>query len=340
MVAAGRANQPTTNQPTPGENRERNAPKRKANLNIVTLNLNGAAAPTQRMDHIDKWTTINNTIRTEKIAILALQETHLDEERINDINHCFSKNFDVFNSSDPENPRSTAGVAFLINKALLAPTSVKTYVLKQGRALMMKIKWSDINEVTLINIYAPNNVREQPIFWAEINLERRMKHLPKPDFLLGDFNLTEDPIDRSPPKANDHLALEALRETRHDWGVQDQWRHDNPNGRVFTFKQIRNGTYRYARLDRIYSASRHACNLIEWKANPPSVPTDHWLVSVKFAPKDAPLIGGGRWTWPLTAIKNKNLLDKVVSAGIKVQKKIETETNKPVESRSASPQIL
>jgi exonuclease III len=174
------------------------------------------------MNHIDKWTMINSTIRTEKIAILALQETHLDEALLQDIKHCFGKSFDIFNSSEPGNPRGSAGVAFIINKALIATTSLQMNVLRQGRAIMIKIKWSDVNEISLINIYAPNNTREQPAFWAQIDLERRAKHLPKPDFLLGDFNITEDLIDHSPPKLNDRTAIESLRETRHVWGIQDQ----------------------------------------------------------------------------------------------------------------------
>jgi len=105
---------------------------KRVNINIATLNLNGAAAPSQGMNHIDKWATINSTIRNEKIAILALQETHLDGRMLDDINRCFGKNFDIANSSDPGNPRASAGVAFLINKALISPTSISTHVLKQG----------------------------------------------------------------------------------------------------------------------------------------------------------------------------------------------------------------
>ena len=337
--AAERANPLAHEYPAPRENRSHNTPKKRANITIASLNLNGAAAPTQRMDHIEKWTTINSTLRAEKIAILAVQETHLDEERLEDIDRCFNKSFDVINSSDPTNPRGSAGVAFIINKALIAPTSVKTHVLKQGRAIMMRIKWSE-TEMIILNIYAPNNVRNQPTFWAEIDLERRAKRLPKPDFLLGDFNITEDPIDRSPPKINNRAAIEALRETRHGWGIQDQWRHDNPNGRLFTFKQIREGAYNHARLDRIYSATRHAHNLFEWKARPSEVPTDHWLISVKFAPKDAPQIGNGRWTWPTPSINNETLIKKVVNKGIQLQTKMEDAASTPVELRQNNPQTL
>ena len=69
-------------QPTPGRDNNNNTKtyKKRANINIATLNMNGATAPTSNMDLKEKWSMINNTIRTNKIAILALQETHLDEE--------------------------------------------------------------------------------------------------------------------------------------------------------------------------------------------------------------------------------------------------------------------
>jgi hypothetical protein len=67
---------------------------------------------------------------------------------------------------------------------------------------------------------------------------------------------------------------------------------------------------------------------------------DHWMVSVKFAPKDAPLIGSGRWTWPLSSIKNETLINTAVRKGIQIQTKIEELTNTPIELRNTSPQIL
>ncbi|KAI0262130.1 hypothetical protein BGY98DRAFT_892586, partial [Russula aff. rugulosa BPL654] len=93
-------------------------------------------------------------------------------------------------------------------------------------------------------------------------------------------------------------------------------------------------------LDRIYTATRHACHLFEWRANPPTIPTDHWMVSVKFAPKDAPLVGNGRWTWPLNSINNETLINRIVKEGIRVQEKIEKAANTPADQRHDNPQIL
>ena len=36
------------------------------------------------------------------------------------------------------------------------------------------------------------------MFWETIDIERRARGLRRPDFMLGDFNVTEDNIDRAP----------------------------------------------------------------------------------------------------------------------------------------------
>ncbi len=206
--------------------------------------------------------------------------------------------------------------------------------------MAMRIKWADAEEVTMINIYAPNDRSQHPAFWAQLDLERHQKHVPKPDFVLRDFNITEDTIDQLPPKENENIKTKVLREIRMAWGIQDQWRHNNPAGRVFIHSHTNGGRQDYARLDRIYSAHKHANNLFEWKSRPGAVPTDHWLVSVKFAPKDAPTIGQGRWTCPTKALQDDPLIRKLIAKGIKAQTKIEKLTYTPLEQHTSSPQVV
>jgi exonuclease III len=144
---------------------------------------------------MDKWSLINRTMRSNKIAILAIQETHLDNDRAESIRTCFGNCFELLHSSDPERPRSKARVAFLINKALIPANTTKLYVLVPGRAIMIKIKGPDTKDLSLINIYAPIRKDRQPTFWAKVETRRRERQLPRPDFLMGDFNLVEDAID-------------------------------------------------------------------------------------------------------------------------------------------------
>ena len=95
---------PNTALPGPTCHNDSNIHKKKANITIATININGATVPSNNMSLIEKWSTINKTIRTNKIAILALQETHLDEEHASDIHRCFNKSFNLHYSSNPTNP--------------------------------------------------------------------------------------------------------------------------------------------------------------------------------------------------------------------------------------------
>ena len=111
-------------------------PRMRANINIATLNMNGLSAPTNNMSYIEKWAMINQTLNKYKIAILAIQETHLDEETTERIRTSYRKKMTILMSSDPINPRTTTGVAFVINKSLIAPSKILTHELIPGRALM------------------------------------------------------------------------------------------------------------------------------------------------------------------------------------------------------------
>jgi exonuclease III len=187
------------------------------------------------MNYLDKWTRINYTLRKNKIAILALQETHLNDEMAESIKRCFGKNFDLLYSSNTNNPCSKAGVAFVLNKALIPNRQPKIHILAPGRAIMLKIRWPDDKEIKIINVYAPVQDHKQPAFWVEVEGKHQTKHLPRPDFLLRDFNITEDLIDRSPLRADNQSATDSLRDIRLTWEVQDQWRHTHPNDTLFTY---------------------------------------------------------------------------------------------------------
>jgi ribonuclease HI len=314
--------------------------KKKANITIATININGATAPTSNMNLIDKWSMINRTIRTNKIAILALQETHLDEERAGDIHRCFHKSFDLHYSPDPDNPRTSAGVAFIVNKALIAPHQITVRALIPGRATVLTLTRPDNNKTSIINIYAPVERPKQPEFWEQLERRKSRARIPHPDFMMGDFNVTEDLIDRSPPHVDDRAAREALRTIKHAWGIQDHWRHAYPNDRVFTYRAPRGDGWIHSRLDRVYAARKHAPTLFEWKAGPTAIPTDHWIVSVKFATKDAPDIGKGRWTWPPQSLTDAELIKNIIKRGMAIQEKLDKLDRNETNRDETNPQRL
>ena len=126
--------------------------------------MNGFAAPNRNMSGIEKWSTVYRTINDHKIAVLALQETHLDDNLLTSVHECFGKRLSVVNSKLPGNPRASAGVAFVLNRALIAPKDLVVTELIEGRALAIKFKWHNDDEVSLINVYAPNTRSEHQNF--------------------------------------------------------------------------------------------------------------------------------------------------------------------------------
>ena len=106
------------------------------------------------------------------------------------------------------------GVAIILNKHLIIPEDTSVLELQQERAIWIKIKWANGEKLSLLNVYAPIDWTLQPAFWSQLELEHCIKCLPRPDILLGNFNVTEDAIDRSPPNLNEWSTVDALRDIR------------------------------------------------------------------------------------------------------------------------------
>ncbi|KAG1718145.1 hypothetical protein EDB19DRAFT_1989509, partial [Suillus lakei] len=87
-----------------------------------------------------------------------------------------------------------------------------------------------------------------------------------------------------------------------------------------------------SRLDRIYTSEQHTESLLEWDSQISQIPTDHQMVSVRFAPPDLPHIGRGRWSWPLGLVTDTHLINKVIDMGIKTQLAIENNLPRTEES--------
>ena len=291
----------------------------RANIRISSQNVNGAAAPTENMNYREKWRTISHTMHTEKIAILAIQESHLDHDMTETLGKHFEKNLVILNSTHPDNPRASAGVSFVINKQLMEPDEIEMSELIPGRAAVLKVKWLKSCSATLLNVYAPNDRSEHANFWAKIMTERRAQHLPIPDLTMGDFNVTEDAIDRMPPKLDDESAIAALREVRHEWDIRDTWRQANPTENAFTYRAQAWSEQIQARLDRIYVSKKAEPFTFDWDIKETAIPTDHAMVSVRFAPKEAPQMGKGRWTLPLALLNNEKFLEGLAEQGISLQ---------------------
>jgi hypothetical protein len=131
--------------------------------------MNRAIAPSKNMSMTEKWAMVNHTIYNKHIAILVIQEMHLDDKCLEQVQACFERNLEIINSPLPTNPQASAGVAFIINKALIHPKEYSITELDPGRVVMIRLKWLESCTTSIVNVYAPNDRgNDQPNFWKRV----------------------------------------------------------------------------------------------------------------------------------------------------------------------------
>jgi hypothetical protein len=211
-----------------------------------------------------------------------------------------------------------------MNKELTNITKIKTYEIIPGRALLMETNWHANQNLTILAIYAPNIPIENKEFWLNLQVMWQTRNLPKPDILLGDFNIVEDPVDRLPSHPDNTEATEALQDLKSELLLQDGWRRTFPTTKAYSYLQKSTGSQ--SRIDRIYATEETLKFSLEWNIQTTGIQTDHKLVSVLISSPTLPYVGKGRWTIPTNLLKNKTLLDEIQRLTLIAQTKIEEAT--------------
>ncbi|KAL4066535.1 Endonuclease/exonuclease/phosphatase [Scleroderma citrinum] len=239
---------------------------------------------------------------------MALQETHLSNNLATQVSALHHRRIIVLNSPCINNPTGLARVAFVINKEVVNTKDISLHTLILGRAIYLFFKWQrDIN-LKVINVYTPNDPHQHPLFWSSLECQWRALHLPKPDFMMGDFNLIEDTIDRAPARTDNENVIQALRTCHHTFDLQDSWCQTFPTECTFTFTTA---GHMMSRLDRIYASKNIEDSITNWSHNTPSIPSDHKMLMC--------LIGKDRWSWPLGLLHDNDLNRHILNLGCKLQ---------------------
>ena len=296
--------------------------------------MKGRSSPLTGAGPTSKWTAVSKTLRDKKIGLLAVQETHLSDQLADEVSNLHQRRITIINSPSETNPTNSAGVAFVINKEVLNAVEVKQHTLIPGRAIFISFRWHNDITMSAINVYAPNDISKHPQFWEELREIQTNLNLPNPDLLLGDFNLTEDTIDRAPARPDNENATRALRNYRYSLGMRDAWRMRFPLKRTFTFTSH---GHSMSRIDRIYTKEELEDNISDWTHETPGIPSDHKMVSIRVTHTNAPFIGNDRWSWPLGLIHDKELNKYIKTRGQRMHQEM---NNLRPEDRSQNPQTL
>lgn len=282
----------------------------------------------------EKWLRINQLVREHKIAVLAVQETHLTTEAVDSLNELFSARLQIYYSAPPDRMSASKGVAFVVNKERLYTESITATEIIAGRAQLIRLTWHRAVVLTVLNVYAPNQPNENAEFWNYLSEYWDLHQPGALDVIMGDFNLVENAIDRLPAHGDHSAAVTALQDFYSRFNLLDGWRETFPDTRAYTFAQPNAGSQ--SRLDRIYMLPATINLTIDWSIVPiAAFSTDHSMVSATLTNRSLPFVGPGRWVMPKCVILDKDLLSSVKRRGMTLMDALLTRARTQTENPQA-----
>ena len=257
---------------------------KKHGVRIASLNVRGRAYGNRK----DKWKDLTTMIRKNNILVLAIQESHLNEEEAEKLRERHPKL--IIESNGKE--MNKEGVAFVMNKDLMVGKTWTHTSLTVGRVSRLQINCGQGLNLDLINVYGPNDEAEKPDFIKSLNEDMKWAEDMENPVLLGDFNFVEEEVDGFPRRHDKNRIRREFLKLKKNWGLVDGWRMQHPTTRDFTFEETNQSM---ARIDRIYVSDKIYPSTYGWNITNPGNISDHHMVSVDILKRNLPYIGEGIW---------------------------------------------
>ncbi|KAG8848762.1 hypothetical protein FRB96_001041, partial [Tulasnella sp. 330] len=168
-------------------------------------------------------------------------------------------------------------------------------ILVEGRAQRLNFKWKDSEEMSMVNIYAPNDLNTALNFYQKLEDKLAMR---KPTVLMGDFNHIEAAIDRQSNKPLPDTSTVMLQKMQRNLQLEDGWREQNPVTHMFTWtspRENRDGTRSRSRLDRILISKHMSKRAYVWGYTSSFSLSDHDVVTMEMSDNFSPKMGLGPW---------------------------------------------
>ncbi|KAJ7050812.1 Endonuclease/exonuclease/phosphatase [Mycena amicta] len=273
----------------------------------------------RKHDGRDKWLDLPGKMKRECIGVMGVCETHLTQTEVDEIESSTTgRRLKIFNCSDPESPRSK-GVAIVLHRDLTNVQNVTVRRLVPGRAILTTLHWHNHESVTVLAVYAPaDSPEENAEFWRSLWGMWLTEDIPVPDIELGDKNMTEEPRDRLPERADARGTRQVMCDFKLLLDLRDGWREVNPHKKEYTY---RHPTGSLARLDRILVSPELMKRCSDWRIEDVGEETDHRMVSVTISAPGAPFIGKGRYAIPLFILEDKPFMKFAVEEGARIESK-------------------
>ena len=286
---------------------------KKQGIRISTFNMKGRNDKNKK----SKWPNLATIIRKQRILIMGVQETHLNEEETEKIKAMCPK-IELINNG---NSTKGEGVAFIINKELANKMKWTTKELIKGKAMRMNIEVEEERRLDIVVIHAPNNENEKIEFFKELKKKIDEDEEKENVIILGDFNSVENEIDRFPHRKDEQKITEEWKKIKKKYKLIDRWRVHNEQRKEYTFIQPK--TNSMSRIDRIYLNENIYPYAYNWIHIESARISDHEIVIVDILKKKLPFIGKGIWRMYQDDLENTNFKKESAKLLKKTLEKIE-----------------
>src|SRR5260370_28318602 len=159
-------------------------------ITIASLNMKGANSVNMQ----NKWKQIIHCMKTKKITILCVLNSHSDDNQIICLNNKYNPLFKFIHTSDNDNTHSK-GIVIVKNNNLIPNELLDITDLAPGRAIKVMVKWLKESYINILAMYTPNPPRENEKFWKHLTEHFSQNNASQPDIMLGDFNIVKQAID-------------------------------------------------------------------------------------------------------------------------------------------------
>jgi exonuclease III len=276
---------------------KRNEPRVRPGITTASLNMRG-----RQKDSKDKMRMVIDWLRINQIEILALQETHLMDEGIKDLNHRY-RHLRFFGSGLST---LSGGILFIVNDNTGSPQKTHFEEIVKGRIGMLSLKYGS-QILNIVNVYMPNQKLEQreTLKGLRRKLKMRLNTAGEDLLIMGDWNFVEDKVDRSPQHDDDHGVMNEMTKLKAEMDLIDGWRVTNPEARSFTWEGTTGNDRRkiFSRIDRIYTTKSTWELTNEYRIINCDI-SDHDGIAVKVRNATAPDRGKGEQKLNLNIIQH------------------------------------
>jgi hypothetical protein len=179
-----------------------NEPRVRPGITIPSLNMRG-----RQKDNRDKMKMVIGWLHMNRIAILALQETHLMKEAADSLDRRY-RNLKFFGSGLPT---SSGGILFIVSDNTGSPQNIHFEELIRGRVGLLSLEYG-AQVLNIVDVYMLNHKSEQCEALKDLRgkLKRRSNALGTELLVMGDWNK----VDRSPQHGNDGRVMDEIAKLR------------------------------------------------------------------------------------------------------------------------------